>query len=563
MSGKRLAMAALALLALCALLAGCSGPAGGSGREKEEPAAPNGAGAAGGAAAEPGIVRLSLSESVSTADVHLNSEDYMLPLNLYERLFDIRVAEDGSTSLEKGLAEEWSVSADGLTYRFTLRDDAFFSDGTPVRASDVAFTFTRMLALPGSRQTDFADMILGADEVMAGRSDSLKGIRVLGDRQIEITLAEPYAGYLYQLATPSCSILSEKCVREAGDAFGRDAEHTVGSGPYRLAEYTPSRIVMERNPYYRPKEGEELTVSRAEFLVLAPALIDRTFREGGLDLLDVNRVNPETVETVYKSAGWKDRIVACSRVEVQYLMLNVQAPPLDDVRVRRAAQMAIDRQRILDELFSGDGRLLDGIYPRGLIGYAQENQGWLAYDPQGAAALVEGVPGAKDAKLEIAVNSQSGIRTLRMAEMIREDLSRAGLNASVVSYDEDSRLYLRKAGLLMAYTGEWSADFNDPDNFIYTFFGSREKTAYRSGNYADEGVMARVARARTLQDEKERLKEYAELERILIRDEAVWVPLFSTEHLFVLGDRVESFTPFWAGWGSLYLKDIVLKNDAR
>ena len=75
--------------------------------------------------------------------------------------------------------------------------------------------------------------------------------------------------------------------------------------------------------------------------------------------------------------------------------------------------------------------------------------------------------------------------------------------------------------------------------------------------------MARIAAARTMQNMDERLAEYADLERILIRDEAVWVPLLSTDHLFVLGDRLQSFTPFWAGWGSLYLKDIVLKPEAR
>ena len=142
-------------------------------------------------------------------------------------------------------------------------------------------------------------------------------------------------------------------------------------------------------------------------------------------------------------------------------------------------------------------------------------------------------------------------------------ITAAGLNVAVVSYDEDSRFYLRKEGLLMAYTGEWSADFNDPDNFIYTFFGSRAKSLYRSSNFSDEQVIRRIARARTLQDEEERLREYAELEKILIQDEAVWVPLFSTSHLFILGKRLESFTPFWAGWGSLYLKDIVLKPEAR
>ena len=350
---------------------------------------------------------------------------------------------------------------------------------------------------------------------------------------------------------------------EAGDAFGVSAEHTIGSGPYRVTEFTKSRIVLERNPYYCCHEGEILTVSRAEFSVLASALIDRMFQRGELDLLDVNRVNPEVVEQVYKSPEWKERLLSYSRVEVQYMMLNVEPPPLDDVRIRKAIQMAINRQKILDELYNGDGRLLDGIYPRGLIGFSEANQGWLKYDPEEAARLVNEVPSAKEIRVELAANSQSETRTLRMLEMIRQDLSAVGLDVSIVSYDDESRMYLRKAGRLMAYTGEWSADFNDPDNFIYTFFGSRAKTLGRSGNYANESVISRIAAARTLQDEEQRLKEYAELERILIQDEAVWVPLFSSDHLFVLGDRVESFTPFWAGWGSLYLKDIILKPEAR
>ncbi len=274
-------------------------------------------------------------------------------------------------------------------------------------------------------------------------------------------------------------------------------------------------------------------------------------------------MNPDVVEEVYKSEAWKDRLISYSRVDVQYLMLNVETPPLNDVRIRKAVQMAINRQRILDELFNGDGKLLDGIYPRGLIGYSEENQGWLSYNPGEAERLVREVPGAKEVRLELAANSQSSIRTLRMLEMIRQNLSVVGLNVSVVNYDDESRMYLRKAGRLMAYTGEWSADFNDPDNFIYTFFGSREKTRFRSGNFSDESVIDRITKARTIQNEEERLAEYAELEKILIRDEAVWVPLFSTDHLFVLGDRLESFTHFWAGWGSLYLKDIVLKPEAR
>ena len=292
----------MALLMICVSLPGCSGGETGSGADE----AATGATMAS-ADVENGLVRLALSSPIDTMDVHKNTEDYMLPLNIYERLFDIRVNEDGTTRLANGLVENWSVSEDGRTYHFTLRDDAFFSDGSPVLASDVAFTFTRMLALPDSKQTDFADMILGAEAVMKGEADTLEGIRVLDDKNLEITLTVPFSGYVYQLATPSCSILSEKCVRDTGDAFGESAETVVGSGPYMVTEFEESRITLERNPYYHCHEREVLTVSRAEFQVLPPALVDRMFREGSLDLLDLSRVSPEAAKEYSQAPEWQDR----------------------------------------------------------------------------------------------------------------------------------------------------------------------------------------------------------------------------------------------------------------
>lgn len=510
---------------------------------------------------EDGLLRIALTDPVSTMDVQRTTEDYLIPLNIYERLFDVETEEDGSSQLVSGLAEEYSVSEDGLTYSFTLRDDAYFSDGSEVTASDVAFTFTRMLALPESQQTDFADMIEGAGEVMRGEADELKGIRVLDDKHLTITLSEPFAGYIYQLATPSCSILSESFVTNAGDSFGSSAGQTMGSGPYMVTEFSKDHVRLEENPYYQPHEGENLSVSKAEILILPPALIDRTFQSGGLDILDTYFVNPDTVDQVYKTDAWSDRLVSKSRVETQYMMLNVEASPLDDDRIRKAVQMAIDRQEILDQLYGGDGVLVDGIYPRGLNGFCEENQGWLEYNPEEARRLISEVPGADEIRLELAANSSSSVRKLTMLEMIRQYLSEVGLNVSIVSYDNDSFMYLRKGGRLMSYLGEWSADFNDPDNFIYTFFGNRGKTRYRSSNYSDESVISRIAAARTMQDQEERIREYDDLERILVQDNAVWVPLFSTSHLFVLGDRIESFTPFWAGWSSMYFKDVVLETD--
>lgn len=511
-----------------------------------------------------GLVRIGVTDPIKTVDVQQTTEDYLIPLNIYERLFDIQADEDGNSEVVNGLAEDYSVSGDGQTYSFTLRDDAYFSDGTKVKASDVAFTFARMLRPDVSVQTDFADMIRGADDVMAGKSDMPDGIRVLDDTHLEVELSEPFAGYIHLLAAPSCSILSEAFVTQTGSSYGSSAETTMGSGPYRVTEYEEDRVRLEQNPYYHCHEGEVLSASEAEILVLPPALLDQSFREGVLDLLDMNMINPDAEQRYFTSDEWSDCLVSRSRVEIQYLMMNMDKGLMKDIRIRQAVQMAIDREDILKELYGeSGGSLSDGIFPRGLIGYSEENQGWLKYDPDKARELISQVRGADEIRVELAVNSESSSRRLTLMEMIRQDLSEVGLNAVIVSYDSKSFGYLRRAGEITVYSGEWGADYNDPDNFIYTFFGDRGKTLMRSSNFADDEVFQRISDARSIQEEDARMEEYADLERVLIQDEAVWVPLFSSNHYFVLGSRVESFRPFWAGWSSLYLRDLVLKEEYR
>ena len=240
-------------------------------------------------------------------------------------------------------------------------------------------------------------------------------------------------------------------------------------------------------------------------------------------------------------------------------MMNLETRPLDNIRVRKAIQMAINRQKIIDELYDGEGTPVDGIYPRGLHGYSEENQGWLKYDPERAKRYLKRAGKDVGVRIELAADSTASMRELNLLNMIRQDLQAVGLTVSIVSYDTDSWMYLRTHGKLMAFCSVWSADYNDPDNFIYTFFGSREKTLRRSGNFAEKDVMKRIVQARSIVDDDERMAEYAALEKLLIQDKALWVPLFSTNHLFVLGDRVKSFVPYWAGWNSIPLRNVVLK----
>ena len=97
------------------------------------------------------------------------------------------------------------------------------------------------------------------------------------------------------------------------------------------------------------------------------------------------------------------------------------------------------------------------------------------------------------------------------------------------------------------YTATWTADYNDPDNYIYTFFGSPENTLFRSLCYPKNDVMGRVRDARTITDPAKRLQEYQDLERVIVQEDAAWVPLFSRTRLYVTSERLADFQHAWNG----------------
>ena len=502
------------------------------------------------------VLRIALNSDIVTMDVQKTSNDYLVPMNVFDTLFEVVKHDDGSTSIEKSLVSDYEISKDGLTYSFTLREGVVFSDGTPLTSEDVKFTFERMLTLPDSQQTDYAVAIEGARELMEGTADELTGIRVLDDTHFTITLSEPFAVFLAQLAAPSTSILSKSIVSDAGDDFGIVPEKTLGTGPYVVTSWEHgSGISFSYNPRYW---GDEPSVKEVSAKIMDASSMDMAFQKGDLDIIDCLMLDNAIVDSVYKTR-FKDNIVSVDRLGINYLMLNENVKPLDDPSVRKAIQMAIDRQSILDAIYSGDGKLEDGIYPSGCLGYSQDNQGWLKYDPDGARELLRNAGYSEGFEMELALDSGAAVASHNVLQIISQNLSDVGINAVIKNYDHASWLDLRNSGEMESFLALWILDYNDPDNVIYTFFGSKDNTVIRSNNYSDEVKIARVAAARGIIDPGERMEEYASLEKELVMDDAVWVPMFSLKHLFVKSDKVADFVPQWAGWSDIYFKGVTLK----
>ena len=410
-----------------------------------------------------------------------------------------------------------------------------FSDGSKLTARDVAFSFSRMLQ-PESSQTDFADAILGAEAVMSGEVETPEGIRVINDTQIEITLKAPFAGYLPQLATPSCSILCEKSVREGGDAFGTDPAYSIGSGPYIVTEWRPDFMRFVANPYYW---GEAPSAKEVEARVIPPVMMHRAFQNKELDILDGQLINRKLLEKDYARGRYRNRIVRKSNVELRCLILNNEFEPLDNVKVRKAIQMAIDREKILKTVYGGGGTIMDGIFPKGLIGYTKDNQGWLQYDPEQAKKLLADAGYADGFSLEIAANVEESVADKTVLHMISQYLEEIGIIAEV--QNEENAQYIddwkaHNFDIMICHNGAGS----DPNRGVAFFFSSTGSANIQ--DYANARVDELCVLGTSTTDEAQREAYYKEAINIIL-DECPTAIVACPMAYFLASPALQGYAP--------------------
>ena len=554
----RLILAAAAAASL--LLSGCGGSTSGDGSDAQTEQAGNAegtesAGSTSSGTDTSGFLVVPLVADIQTADVHKTTKDYEIPLNIYDRLVDIEVKEDGSSEIVPSLAESWEISGDALTYTFHLRQGVKFHNGEELTADDVEYSFTRQLSVEGAVNTDFLAQIKGASQLLEGTADQLEGFETVDDYTFTLTLSEPYAGFLACLSTPGCSIYNREATEAAGDQFGLDPSVTVGTGPFRLTDWTINdQLVLTRyEDYWKgPSELPGVVIR----IVPDTETQRMMFESGELDVVDLDYL-PDAVDDF--TTRYPDQIVSGPRVGTTYFTMNQNIEPFQDVRVRKAVQMAIDRQAILDALYGGRGQVENGIYPHGLYGF-NSSLPEITYDPEEAKALLAEAGYANGFEMQIAADSSASDATNQALEIIQAQLGEIGIQAEIQNMDESTWLATRNSGEMGSFMSTWTADYNDPDNFIYTFFGTPENTKLRSLNYSDTEVMERVQKARTIVDADERIAEYQALEEKIVTEDAAWVPMYSRTHSFAVSKRVQGFEVPWNGLSDCYFYGLSLSE---
>lgn len=492
-------------------------------------------------------------DNPDTVDPQATTEYYTVAMNIFDRLVEVKANGDGTSEIVPSLAKSWEISDDGLTYTFTLNEGVKFSNGADLTSSDVLYTIKRMLTYEKAVNDDIYDMIQGASDVAEGKTEELAGFKVIDDYNFSITLEEPYGAFLACLTTPGASIFDEETTEQAGDQFGIDPAVTIGTGPFTFAAWEfNSELVLSANKDYW--DGAPACEGLVLKVIPDEATARMMFENGELDILDMDN-NASQLEYFLNNDSYQDQIVSGPRVGVYYICLNEKFTELSDARVRKALQYSIDRQAILDSLYAGQGQLENGIFPHGLIGYNADLPE-IPYDVEQAKALLAEAGYPDGFEMELCYSSDAGQTTKDMLEIISAYWAEIGVTAKVTEVDEGSFYDMRAAGEIESYTSSWSADFNDPDNFIYSFFGNESNIERRGFGYSNKEAIARVAAARAIVDEDERIAEYQDLEKLIIQEDAAWVPLFSKEHLFVVNPAVSGFKVSWNGWSGNYYRNV-------
>jgi len=421
--------------------------------------------------------------------------------------------------LVPGLADRWEVLEHGTLYRFHLRENARFHNGRPVTARDVVGSFNRLLHPETETQGTWILLdVIGAEDVVSGKSREASGLQVVSDKVLEIRLKEPLAFFLSLLSMAEVGIVPIDDVKDPSFEF-----RGAGAGPFRIEDVDPSQSLKltANRDYFVPGEPHIDSLEFRLDLKSSKEVCDAFLR----DELDIaHGLPPALIDELKRDPLMAPYIIDNVQLHTSYLAYDTTHPPFNDVNVRRAVNHAIDKERINREVFSGLGVVAQSLLPPGLLGYDPDIKG-LEYDPDRAKALLQKAGHGSGFSVEYLRYDTDEFYNQGIVPRIIEDLARIGIRVDEKqSTAEHSRGAREKKGHNYIGPGNWYADFPDSDNFFYIFFHSQSST-WLGMHYSNAKLDAMIDEARRTSDVDRRRQLYRTLNQITI-DEAPMVCLF-------------------------------------
>ena len=479
-----------------------------------------------------GYLYLRLSTNPTTLDPALITD--VMGGGIAAKIFNGLVRFNDNLDIVPDIAESWRISNDHRTYTFKLRNDAAFSNGRKVTAHDFQYSFERVLS-PGTKApiTWVLDRIKGARDVIAARAPHASGIRVIDDRTLVVTLEQPFGPFLSLLGMSAAYVVPREAVAQFGQDFG---SHPVGSGPYVLTEWLHGQnlTLSSRDDYFEGRPRLKGIVYRVIPEDLTAVM---EFETGGLDALQI----PASEYRRYSSdPKWRGQVVGRPGLNCYYLGLNNRRAPFQDIRVRQAVNMAIDRRRLLDTVFEKRGVLAAGPIPPPLwkFGMGPKDADGYGYEPERAKQMIREA-GMEGKRIKIYISADPEV--LDILEVIQQYLSRAGLIAEIVQLDWSAFKEALNKGEADAFWLSWWADYPDPENFFYPMFHSSNGGPAGNRTWFNDREFDRlIEQAQSTADERTRFSLYQRANELIVKN-APWVFMWHRSDFYVFQQRVSDF----------------------
>jgi len=491
------------------------------------------------------ILHRGISPDISELDPQLSTvaNDYAALHALFEGL----VTEDPvDLHPVPGVAEHWVISSDGITYTFSLRESAKWSNGEPVTAGDFVASFKRILTPSlGAQYAHLLYVINQAEPFHKGQLADFShvGVTALDAHTLQIKLEHPSPTFLSLLTLAPFMPVHLPTIAKHGPTADRGNPWTkpgnlVTNGPFTLKVWRLNQqMVLVKSPTYW-----DAAAVRLKEIHLHPGesrdAEERAFRSGQLHLTEA--LPPSKIDT------WRDDPRHLLRIDAylgtEFYRINVNHPFLNDRRVRRALALGVDRDAIVNTILRGGQRPAHEFTPPDTVGYTPTTQ--IPTDFNAARALLTeaGYPGGRGApQIDLRFNTSESHRAVAEAiqEMWRREL---GLDVRLANQENNSLLAARTSGDFQVLRSVWIGDYVDPLSFlgVWTSNSGNNYTGWKNPLY--DQLLFEAARTT---DTAARNELFQKAETILL-DDAPIIPIYHYNHVFLIQPSVK-------GWHANYL----------
>lgn len=506
------------LLALGAALVGCGGDdktATTTEANKQDAAAP-----AAGDLAEKQEIVINNSAEPESLDPHKVSG--VPESNIIRQMLVGLITTDTEGNTVPGMATEWS-SEDNKVWVFKLRD-AKWSNGDPVTAHDFVYSFRRVVdpATASPYATYLAGLkVINAQDIVDGKvkPDTL-GVKAIDDKTLEITLAEPVPYFPNALFHTSVKPVNQKVIEALGDQWTR-VGNFVGNGPYTLKEWQVNeRIVLERNPNYY--DDANTTINKVTLLVIGSNTTDvQRYKAGEVDIT-AEALPPTQFKQLQSELG--DEVKVSPKLCTYYYEFNQTKAPFDDVRVRRALSLVLDRDTIVDKILGQGQKVAYQFTPEAINGIKNYTPEWKSWDKdkriEEAKKLLNeaGYSESNPLKFELLYNTNEQHKTLAVAAASFWKDALGFVDVTLANQEWKTYLDTRRTQKYQVSRGGWCADYNEASSFLNTFLSTDSNNYGKFNSPAFDAIMAQTLGADVTPGQRAEL--YRQAEEVLDKEAA-------------------------------------------